>query len=189
MKGSRPLTDREVSLVAQSFGGRFAARDKALFVLGVRTGFRISELLSLKVKDLVQHGKVFERVAVQRRHMKKKVEGRSVVLHPEAKAAVAEWVLEAGLGPDDYLFRSRKGSGPISRVTAWKVLDEAFRTNGMTGRLGTHTMRKTFADRVYTAIDGDLVGTQRALGHRNINSTVQYLSFAQERIDEAILSA
>jgi len=32
------------------------------------------------------------------------------------------------------------------------------------------------------------VKTQRALGHRNINSTVQYLSFREEEIDEAILS-
>ena len=56
----------------------------------------------------------------------------------------------------------------------------------MTGKVGTHSLRKTFADRVYDALDRDLVKTQRALGHRNINSTVHYLSFQEEEIDAAI---
>ena len=50
-------------------------------------------------------------------------------------------------------------------------------------------MRKTFADRVYEKLNHDLVKTQRALGHRNINSTVSYLSFREEEIDAAILAA
>ena len=56
------------------------------------------------------------------------------------------------------------------------------------GKLGTHSMRKTFADRIYDRLDGDLAKTQKALGHKNINSTVQYLSFREEEIDEAILA-
>jgi integrase len=49
-------------------------------------------------------------------------------------------------------------------------------------------MRKTFANRVYQKLNHDLVKTQRALGHRNINSTVSYLRFAEEDIDQAILA-
>ena len=49
-------------------------------------------------------------------------------------------------------------------------------------------MRKTFADRIYHHFGGDLVKTQRALGHRCIESTAAYISFRQEEIDEAILS-
>jgi integrase len=64
----------------------------ALFVVGHRTGFRISELLSLKVGDVQQHGKIVDRVTVQRRHMKKKTEGRTVALHPEAIAELSVWL-------------------------------------------------------------------------------------------------
>lgn len=71
---------------------------------------------------------------------------------------------------------------------AWRILKEAYESNEMTGKLGTHSMRKTFADRIYDKLDRDLVKTQKALGHRNINSTVQYLSFREEEIDEAMLS-
>src|SRR4029450_11837103 len=52
MKGCRPLTDTDVELMQASFGGRYATRDRALFLLGVKSGFRISELLSLRMGEI-----------------------------------------------------------------------------------------------------------------------------------------
>jgi site-specific recombinase XerD len=122
--------------------------------------------------------------------MKRKVEGRTVVLHPEAKAALAAWLqARSPLLPSLVLFPSREGvNHALSRAHAWRLLQEAYTANGLTGQLGTHAMRKTFANKVYTALKGDLVKTQRALGHKNINSTVSYLSFREEDIDAAILA-
>jgi site-specific recombinase XerD len=65
----------------------------------------------------------------------------------------------------------------------------AYATAGISGKLGTHAMRKTFASRVYELLGHDLVKTQRALGHASINSTVAYLSFAESDIEAAILAA
>jgi integrase len=194
MKGCRPLTDDEVRLIQQSFGGVYAARDKALFLLGVKSGFRISELLSLRVGDVSQHGRLVDRVAVLRRHMKQKLEGRTVLLHPDAKAALATWLVTLRQDPactsQTYVFRSRKGQNrPISAVQAWRILHEAVVTNELTGKVGTHAMRKTFANRVYHQLNHDLVKTQRAMGHKNINSTVAYLSFVEAEIDAAILAS
>jgi integrase len=92
MKGCRPLTDDEVHIISRSSGGTFGKRNKALFIVGVRSGFRISELLSLRVGDVQQHGKIIDHVTVARRHMKKKTEGRTVPLHPEARAALSVWL-------------------------------------------------------------------------------------------------
>jgi integrase len=201
MKGSRPLTDAEVSLIAKSFGGTFAKRNKALFVVGVRSGFRISELLSLKVGDVLQHGKIVSQVTVARRHMKKKTEGRTVPLHPEARVALSVWlealakILKGTLDPKTPVFCSRvrdTATGlrrAISREQGWRILKEAFSSNELTGKLGTHAMRKTFANRMYEKLNHDLVKCQRAMGHRNINSTVAYLSFREEDITDAILAA
>jgi integrase len=200
MKGSRPLSDEEVAQVAKSFSGVYAKRNKALFVVGVRTGFRVSELLSLRMGDVQQHGKVLPAITVQRRHMKGgkagKTSSRTVPLHPEAKAALSVWLEQlqtrsrGTLSPDTYVFKSRTGDNrPISRIQAWRLLQEAFEANELPGKLGTHAMRKTFANRMYEKLNHDLVKTQRALGHVNINSTVQYLSFREEEIDAAILAA
>jgi integrase len=194
MKGCRPLTDEEVDLVQRSFGGVYAERDKTLFLLGVKSGFRISALLSLRVGDVSQHGKLVDRVTVQRRHMKNKQESRTGLLHPEAKTALATWLLTLrqmpGCTVQTFVFRSRKGvNRPISKVQAWRILHEAVTTNELTGKVGTHAMRKTFANRVYHQLNRDLVKTQRAMGHKNINSTVAYLSFMEDEIDAATLAS
>lgn len=190
MKGCRPLTHEEAELVAKSFRGRFAIRDRALFLLGCKTGYRVSELISLRIGDVVQAGRVVDAVYVARGAMKGQVEGRAVPLNPVAKQAIRSLLHELrGASDDSFLFRSRKGANePISRFQAHRVLKAACCRAGLTGKLGTHTMRKTFANKVYDRLGGDLVKVQRAMGHRNINSTVAYLSFRQEDIDEAILS-
>jgi integrase len=193
MKGCRALTDTEVALVVKSFGGTYAARDRALFLLGVKSGFRISELLSLRVQDVYQHGGFVDRVAVQRRHMKKKIEGRSVPLHAEAKAALAVWLMamhRAGLvDPDTYLFHSRKGGNrPLQRGQAHHILQEAYEANGLTGMIGCHGMRKTFATKVYQATGKDLRSTQHALGHKSPASTAAYLAVDEQAVDAIILA-
>lgn len=204
MRGCRPLSDEEVSLVAKSFSGTYGKRNKALFLMGHRTGFRISELLSLTVINVLQHGKIMDAITVQRRNMKGgkagKTNSRTVRLHPEAKAALSVWleVLQKRLGgtldPQTPVFCSRVHGDDgtlraISRVQAWRILQDAYLSNELPGKLGTHAMRKTFANRMYEHLNHDLVKTQRALGHANINSTVQYLSFREEEIDAAILAA
>jgi integrase len=55
MKGARKLSDSEIAPIASSFRGRYAVRDRALFILGLSTGGRISELLSLRIKDVWQY--------------------------------------------------------------------------------------------------------------------------------------
>ena len=125
--------------------------------------------------------------------MKNQKEGRTVVLHREAKAAIGAWIaellLETNFNADWYLFKSRKGTNrPISRNQAWRILKTTFQTNQMSGKLGTHSMRKTFADRVHEKLGRDILKTRAALNHLNIQSTISYLSFKNEQIDEAILS-
>lgn len=192
MKGCRPLEENEVEAILLAFEGAFAARDRALFLLGIKSGFRISELLSLRLLDVMRAGRLVERVSVARRNMKKKVEGRTVLLHPDAKVALEKWIEQLRqngyMTSDTFVFQSRKGANAaMSRVQAYRILQSAYESAGVSGSLGTHSMRKTFANTIHERLGRDLLKTQKALGHKNINSTVSYLSFKQEEIDEAIL--
>jgi len=203
MKGCRPLTEAEVALVRRSFGGRYRRRDQALFLLGVKSGFRISELLSLHVGDVWRGAQVVTWVTVARRHMKRQTEGRTVLLHPEARAALADWLTDLQAAgpcpPTTYVFQSRKGANrPISRRQALRVLREVYDANELTGPLGTHAMRKTFANQVYQHLcarraAGEAVDpfrlTSKALGHRSLTSTDGYLSFLEADIEAAILAS
>lgn len=192
MKGARPLTDVEITAVLGALDGRYSNRDRAMFLLGVRSGFRISEILSLRLSDVFVANEIVSRISVKRSHMKGKIEGRTVVLHQQAKDALYTWVkelLSLGGCDSDFIFKSRNGTNqPISRSQAFKLLEKAYRQLGFAGTLGTRAMRKSFANCVYEKLNRDLVKTQKALGHRNINSTVSYLSFKSEEIDQAILS-
>jgi site-specific recombinase XerD len=193
MKGCRPLTDAEIALVSRSFGGTYALRDRAWFILGLKTGFRVAELLSLRVGEVWQYGRVVDQLTVRRAHMKQQREGRTVPVHPDAQAALATWVLrlreQPGVTAHTYVFRSRKGDNrAISPTQAWRILREACATNELTGKLGTHCLRKTFANKVYHQLGFDLIRTKRALGHQQISNTERYLSFAEAEIHAAILA-
>ena len=173
--------------------GPYAVRNRALFIVGIKTGFRISELLSMRLGDVVQHGKVVERVTVSARNMKGRERSRTILVHPDAKTAITEWIADLErrrpTTRETYLFPSQIGvNRPLSRSHVAKVLKDCFDPNGIGGKLGTHCMRKTFANRVYDLLGHDLPKTQRAMGHANINSTIKYLSFREEDIDAAILA-
>lgn len=192
MKGSRNLTPQEVELVLTKLGtlnNRYSSRNQLLFIMGVKTGFRISELLSLKRKDVIQHGKPVTKVTVTRANMKGKLESRSVALHTAVYPYLLQWIKEASIDTDDQsIFLSQSGKQMTPRAAAY-VLDEAFDCCRLQGKLGTHTMRKTFANNVHTLLNNDLVKTQAALGHKWISTTAQYIAFREEDVDAAVLSA
>lgn len=51
MKGTRPLDNHEIRKVSACFDAMFEARHRRLFMLGVSTESRISELLALTIDD------------------------------------------------------------------------------------------------------------------------------------------
>ena len=185
MRGCRPLTKPEVDLLTSHLrSGRNGVRNAAFLTVGLMTGFRVSELLSVDYKDVVQCGRVVDSLTVRRSAMKGKREGRTVRLNTKAKAAIQAWVEERGEW-DGPLFCTTSGRR-LGRKAAWKFLTLACESLGMTGTLGTHCLRKTFADRMHDLLGGDLKQLQGALGHKWITSTSQYLSFKEEKINEAL---
>lgn len=178
INGCRPLTDEEVTQVYNTLP---SLKYKALFVIGLKTGFRISELLSLKLSSVMQHGVISNIITVERRNMKGKKHGRSVPMHPEVRSVLEQYIAEAKLGPQDPLFN-------MSRQAVDEVLKRVKSKLKLQGKVAAHSFRKTFATKVYDALGHDLVKTQKAMDHASINSTVKYLSFRQEEIDAAILS-
>ena len=73
------------------------------------------------------------------------------------------------------LFPSRQGKRPqqMSRRTAHNVLKAAFIAAGLNGHLATHSLRKSFAQRLYEQ-SGDIFMVQELLGHANVATTQKY---------------
>lgn len=191
MIGCRPLSDDELADVVAVLNGEWGNRNKALVILGVTTGFRISELLSLKIRDVTINGKLNSHVRIPKSRMKGKRQPRSAVMAPMVRPYLSAWLEDLRAvkldGGNSWLFQSRKARGPLSRIQAHRIITDAFKMTGLSGargELATHTLRKTFADRMWHALDQNIFKVQKALGHSNPGSTVAYLSFNdQEQVD------
>ena len=193
MRGCRPLTIEESHAMFMAYSGAFQLRNRALHMLCVTTGLRVSEALSLRVADVIKKGQVVRRVQVARASTKRAMAGRTIDLAAPARESIAkqlQWLLENGhLGRHQFLFRSRKGDRAITRAEAWHIFNLAARNAGLAedlGTLGTHSWRKTYADVVnrhfihmlkHGSNINPMLETSRALGHKSIESTEKYLSF------------
>ena len=73
----------------------------------------------------------------------------------------------------------------MSRRTAHNVLKDAFVSAGLNGHIATHSLRKSFAQRLYEQT-GDIFAVQEMLGHRNVSTTQKYLGVNYANIKEAV---
>ena len=207
MIGCRPLTDDEIErIILNGFSGKHAWRNLALFSVGLNTGFRVHELLSLKIGDVFKNDTVVYYVARPRGAMKRQKAGRTKKIQEQTRDILREWIKQAirdyGARPHWPLFFSQKNRlTPITRKAALKILKTAFEEAGLVAtdrELGTHSMRKTFANRVYNFYmdefrlgktnEPPMYAVQRALGHFSIKSTLQYMSFKYEEIPDEELA-
>jgi integrase len=93
------------------------------------------------------------------------------------------------LSPNLVLFPSRKGTNKaITPVQAYQIFQRACDACGLAGRLGTHSMRKTFAITMYQRLNENIFKVQQALGHKWITSTQAYLPVNEAEISAAILA-
>ena len=192
MKGTRPLNGREWAILIKALPkGQTRVRNVLIIKLGVVTGFRITELLSIRRRNLVQAWKIVDYLSVPRRHMKKRREGRTRLIPKELRGPIKKWLRILGqkgyTKPNDFVFQScKKGNRAIGRKAVWRIINTAARNAGLTGSIGTHSLRKTFAENYHRAARGDIMKTSRALGHGDIRTTTSYLSFMQEDDDRLV---
>ena len=181
MKGTRPLDNDEIRRVSTCFTGTFEVRNSGLFMLGVSTGGRISELLSLRVGDVYQNKKPVTDLLYGKSIVKGGEVSRSVPVNADGRRAINELVKwhrrhYSSIASKRPLFPSRHKSGtvPMHRQTAHAILKTAFIEAGLNGHIATHSLRKSFAQRLYDQT-GDIYMVQELLGHRNISTTQKYL--------------
>lgn len=196
MAGMRPFSPQQVADVLRAFRGPYRLRNRALYLLLLTTGFRLSEALSLRVHDVANNGTPRERITVAKAHMKGGLASRTIAAPPELRAAVRElvaWLQAHGFkAPLCHLFPNTRRGGPLTTCAAWRVLARAYRAAGIERGHGSHGCRKTFAVTILreTATGdhhADLKFVQRMLGHRSVDSTLHYLTFMQHDMEERVV--
>lgn len=188
MKGCRSLTDEEISNVTKELT---CLRDICYLIMGLKTGLRVSELLSLSIGSVVKHGQVADFVTVDRKNTKGKQESKTLPLSQSAKEAIKKYLDSLGpietLNLGQALFRSKKTGKAITRFRAHTILKTAFNTLNFQGKVATHSLRKSYCQRVHKALGNDILKTKVAMAHKSLNSTSQYLAVDEEEVKKAIL--
>lgn len=168
-----PFRPKDVWAMRANLARGHRTRELALFNLGIDSKLRGCDLVALRLRD-IQHGAQIAPRAIITQHKT----GRPVQFEitPSTRAAVQEWVAEAGLKSDDYLFPSRIHRSPhvCTRQYA-RMLRGWVRDAGLDWTAyGTHSMRRTKAALIYQKTK-NLRAVQLLLGHSKLESTVRYL--------------
>lgn len=156
---------------------RQSLRNHFLFILGINTGLRISDLLRLKVADVRNktHILITEKKTDKRKKFK---------LNDKLRKAIDKYTL--GKRNDEYLFPSTSGNKPITRVRAYQIINGAARMIGLT-EIGTHTLRKTFGYHFYQRTR-DIATLQMIFNHSHPSITLRYIGINQDLMDAAVNS-
>jgi integrase/recombinase XerD len=168
--------DVERILEAPEIGDRLYWRDKALLEFAYASGVRVSELASLKVRDVDL------------------VEGVATVFGKGSKERMVPIGRSAQRALDIYIRESRpvliktQGQGvvfvnaqgrPLTRMGIWKILRKHVKRAGVKKRVTPHTLRHCFATHLLEG-GADLAAVQEMLGHADISTTQIYTHVDRE---------
>ena len=174
----QPLKNkREIERMKQCLHGR----DLLLFIIGINTNLRISDIVKLKREDFDD-----ERLTLKEKKTGKR---KYIYINDAIRKALAELAPDSG-----YLFPSRKSGAdgeaqPISTTQAYRVLTAGAERAGLDINFGTHTMRKTWAYHAYNHGKGaDLALIMKALNHGSQRETLKYIGIEREDLDALYMS-
>ncbi|HDR6313109.1 TPA: site-specific integrase [Bacillus cereus] len=171
----QPIRDKEKIAEIKDILKRQSIRDWFMFIAGINTGLRISDLLALKVSD------VKDKTHITIKEKKTDKTKRFKINRPLAEAI--EYYTK-GMNEEDWLFPSRKGDKPITRVQAHRLLNKVAGTVGLE-EIGTHTLRKTYGYHFYQK-EKDVALLQQLFNHSAPSITLRYIGINQDIMDKAM---
>lgn len=173
---------------------KIACRNKMLFIIGINIGVRASDLRLLTWDFFFEKGvdgKLRFRKSYNLRPKKTSKNNKYVQLYfNDSVRKIINWYIEQYPieNINDYVFKSRKGDGPITVRAMWDVIKSAAKEAGIEQNIGSHTLRKTFCRRVYDKANDKgqaLVLLQRVLNHSSSAVTAAYLGLYDDEIEDA----
>ncbi len=177
--------------IQKYFLDRGDIRDWTLWTVGVCLGLRISDLLSLKVCNVVDccSKQFFERIKL---YEKKTGKLQNCLITEAARLALEKYFnsIEWKIRPDDYLFPSKKTGGKMYEEYGWKIISDAGKALDLPIHVGSHTMRKSFAN-IAACVDKDSIDMnaitkiQGLLNHSDQKTTMRYLGVYHDMFDRA----
>ena len=165
-------------------------RDYCLFVLGINTAFRASELLSIR-NGQVRYLQPGDRLEVKQPKTKKY---RSVTINPAAHRSIQDLISEKErlavkkktpfiLDDDAFLFTGQRGTAALRVSTLNNMVKDWCRRVRLKGNYGSHSLRKTWGFMQRKKQDTPVPLLMQALGHSTQRQTMEYLCIQEKEIE------
>lgn len=177
--------------IEQYYLDRGQIRDWAMWTIGVSLGLRISDLLSLKFGHLIDADKKTIKPRIQI-YEQKTGKLNNCLVTESVKLALERYLesIKFTFDLDGYLFPSKKTKGRMYEECGWRILSSAGKALNLPLVIGSHTMRKSFAN-IAACVDKSCVDmnaitkVQGLLNHSDQRVTLTYLGTYQEMFDRA----
>ncbi len=173
------LSEVEALLAAPDRESPAGLRDRAMLELLYATGLRVSELIRVRIDDLVMDAGFL-------RTMGKGSKERIVPFGDAAREAIVDYT-ERGRPHfdkhgDPHLFLSNRGR-PMSRQSFWMKIVNYARQAGIKSQISPHVLRHSFATHLLEN-GADLRSVQMMLGHSDISTTQIYTHVSRARLQK-----
>ena len=185
-----PIRDRKkIAQIKNQLRGQHRYRDLLLFVVGINTALRISDLLALRVEHFLDdHQRIKQRFWIKERKRGKRQE---VVVNNSIQETLDEYFIaypEIAGEHDHFIFFNTKANRfikPIRRGQAWKIITTICQQVGLRGNFGTHSLRKTWG--YHARMQGvDLALIMHKLNHESIAYTKRYLGITDDELQAVV---
>ena len=178
-----PIRDRKkIAQIKNLLRGKHRYRDLLLFVIGINTALRISDLLQLQLSQFLdESGKIKNKFWIKEQKRGKRHE---ITINQSMREALIEY-LEAypfrAIASNNFLFFNPRTLQPLKRGQAWKFITAICKEVGLRGNYGTHSLRKTWG--YHARMQGvDLALIMYKLNHNSIAYTKRYLGITDDEL-------
>lgn len=166
-------------------------RDWAMWTIGVALGLRVSDLLSLRFGHFVDRDKITIKPRIEI-YEQKTGKLNNLLITEAVREAIWAYMrsLKFNFDLDGFLFASKKTGQKMYEEHGWRILSSAGRAVGLPIVIGSHTMRKSFAN-IAACVDKSCVDmnaitkVQGLLNHSDQRITMKYLGTYQDMYDRA----
>ena len=157
---------------------KWKTRDKAIVLLGITTGLRMSAIIGIDINDIDLKNKTISVV-------EKGDKRRTVYIGKNTAKALEDWLYDRSMivtnKKEKAVFISQKNTRIAPRTMEY-IMKRV--TYGIRKNITPHKMRATCATRLYEET-GDIYLVQQQLGHKNIENTKRYAEVSDKRRKEA----
>jgi site-specific recombinase XerD len=163
--------------IEQLFAHIHVAMDRTLFLLMLRCGLRVSEVVQLKVSDIDWPQQAL------RIEQGKGRKDRRVYLSADAVASLRECVQRrpSGVPGDAVFWNQKRPSRPLSVKAIQKKMARYANAAGI--MVSCHSLRHTFASNLLEQ-GAEIVSIRELLGHASISSSERYAKLSNQHVKQ-----